>query len=230
MNNLLDDLQTSFLNKAYISKGMYSPKILVNDFQREKKVLSSILYQLNHCDHFFISVAFLTTGGVAVLREALDKLQRKNINGVIVVSQYLNFTDPAALKRLLEYTNIDLRIDTSNNFHAKCFYFQNGNESTAIIGSSNLTDNALCKNYEFNIQLSSHTDGEIVDQIKKEQQLIYARSVEVTNDFITQYQTYYDALKQSKKEMETLLPMQNGKIVPNKMQTAALQNESTRFS
>ncbi len=180
MNDLLNDLTTSFYDVDHISKGQYLPAILVNDFKREKKVLTTILEQLKTCDEFFISVAFVTTGGVAVIREALDELNRKSIKGVIIVSQYLNFTDPAALERLLAYRNIELRIDVHNSFHAKCFYFEKGEQSIVVIGSSNLTDSALCKNYEFNIKLDASINGEIIEQIKAEQQVMYERSILVS--------------------------------------------------
>jgi HKD family nuclease len=49
----------------------------------------------------------------------LKELQNREITGQILVSQYLNFTQPEALKRLLQFKNIDLRIATTGNAHAK---------------------------------------------------------------------------------------------------------------
>ncbi|KZS22509.1 hypothetical protein PE074_07765 [Wohlfahrtiimonas chitiniclastica] len=50
MNDLLNDLTTSFYDVDHISSGQYLPAILVNDFKREKKVLTTILEQLNPCN------------------------------------------------------------------------------------------------------------------------------------------------------------------------------------
>jgi HKD family nuclease len=50
----------------------------------------------------YISVAFVTTSGVATIINKLKELQSE-ITGQILVSQYLNFTQPEALKRLLQF-------------------------------------------------------------------------------------------------------------------------------
>jgi HKD family nuclease len=70
----------------------------------------------------YISVAFVTTSGVATIINKLKELQSE-ITGQILVSQYLNFTQPEALKRLLQFKNIDLRIATTGNAHAKGYIF-----------------------------------------------------------------------------------------------------------
>ncbi|KZX38017.1 DUF3427 domain-containing protein [Wohlfahrtiimonas chitiniclastica] len=224
MNDLLNDLTTSFYDVDHISSGQYLPAILVNDFKREKKVLTTILEQLKTCDEFFISVAFVTTGGVAVIREALDELNRKSIKGVIIVSQYLNFTDPAALERLLAYRNIELRIDVHNSFHAKCFYFEKGEQSIVVIGSSNLTDSALCKNYEFNIKLDASINGEIIEQIKAEQQVMYERSILVSKAIIDQYRVQYEQLRFGRNQLQQTKITSGQQIAPNAMQLKALDN------
>jgi HKD family nuclease len=40
----------------------------------------------------------LTTSGVATLINTIVELQNKNVKGKILVSQYLNFTEPKALE------------------------------------------------------------------------------------------------------------------------------------
>ena len=49
---------------------------------------------------FLYPWAFVTTEGVATLINKLKELESRGINGKIIVSQYLNFTQPEALKRL----------------------------------------------------------------------------------------------------------------------------------
>ena len=76
-------------------------------------------------EEFWFSVAFLTTSGLATLMNTLLELKNKNIKGRIVVSKYLNFTQPLALERLLNnFPNIHLRIAEVGDFHAKGYLFK----------------------------------------------------------------------------------------------------------
>ncbi len=222
---LLDSLRTGYLNSSHISDHRYRPEILINDYKNEKKVLTSILSLLHQCQEFTFSVAFLTMGGLAVLRNTLDELQLKGVKGTIIVSKYLNFTDPNALNGLLQYDNIELRIDVTSNFHAKCYTFKCNNQYSIIIGSSNLTDNALTLNYEFNIKINSLENGELTQQILQEQHKILANSILVTLDFIETYKAEYKQIRAIQKESyKKLEELNNEVIIPNSMQKEALSN------
>ncbi|MEN9639059.1 MAG: hypothetical protein RLZZ262_927, partial [Bacteroidota bacterium] len=138
MNELIQSftqsLQTGFIDKSILSNLDYQPELLVNQRSPPKKVLSSILHELEFCDQFFISVAFVTTSGVATIINKLKDLEDRGIKGEILVSQYLNFTQPEALKRLLQFENIDLRIATEGNVHAKGYIFRNKEHYNLIVG------------------------------------------------------------------------------------------------
>ena len=99
--NFKDSLLTGFIDKSLESDALYQPELLVNRKIPRKKVLSTIIKELESCETFFISVAFVTTSGVAALINTFKILDNKGVNGKILVSQYLNFTQPEALKRLL---------------------------------------------------------------------------------------------------------------------------------
>ena len=96
-------LQTGYVDKNIISDVAYQPELLVNQKNPPKKVLSTILHELENCNQFYIAVAFVTTSGVATIINKLKELEKRNIKGKILVSQYLNFTQPEALKRLLQF-------------------------------------------------------------------------------------------------------------------------------
>ena len=122
----------------------FLPKILTNNQKQQVKVLESLLSELKNCDEFFFSVAFVTNSGIACLADALMELQNRNIKGKILASQYQNFTEPRALRRLLKFPNIEVKIITADyNFHAKGYLFhrkanaeQNQEDSyNMIIGS-----------------------------------------------------------------------------------------------
>ena len=93
-------LRHSFIDKNLTSERKYQPALLVNDNKRGKKFLSNLLYELDTCDEFWISVAFVTTSGIATIINSLMGLQSRGIKGKVLVSQYLNFTQPEALKKI----------------------------------------------------------------------------------------------------------------------------------
>lgn len=223
----LDSLRTGFLNSTHNSDNRFRPEILINDFKNEKKVLTSIIHLLHQCQEFTFNVAFLTMGGLAVLRNTLDELQLKGVKGTIIVSKYLNFTDPHALRGLLKYDNIELRIDVTNNFHAKCYTFKSNNQYSIIIGSSNLTDKALTVNYEFNVKINTLENGELTQKILNEQQKIIENSIVVTSDFIAKYEIEYQQIRAIQKESNSKIQDLNNEVItPNSMQKEALVNLS----
>ena len=103
MNNeivlLRNSLETGFIDSGILSDKRYQPKFLTNNIDTGDKILTSIKNELNECTEFWFSVAFITTSGIVTLINTLEDLKAKNIKGKILVSQYLNFTQPEALKR-----------------------------------------------------------------------------------------------------------------------------------
>lgn len=159
----------------------------------EKKVLTTIDKALRNCDEFWFSVAFLTKSGVAVLINLLKELELKKINGKILVSQYQNFTQPEALRTLLKFKNIDLRIVVKGDFHAKGYIFKKGISYDLIVGSSNLTASALCSNKEWNLKVSSTDKGKLISDVIRAFNNEFASSVIVNNEFINEYEKIYMA-------------------------------------
>jgi len=132
-------LQTGFIDKTILSNISYQPELLVNKKNPPKKILSTLIHEFEICTEFFINVAFATTSGVATLINTLKELENRGIKGKILVSQFLNFTEPEALKRLAKFKNINIRIATKGNAHAKGYIFKNKEHYNLIVGSSNLT-------------------------------------------------------------------------------------------
>ena len=134
-------LREGFIDYTVEADQRYVPKILTNNKDKKRKVLDTILSQLYVCDSFLFSVAFLTKSGIACLKDAL--IQNQMATGKILASQYLNFTEPGALRELLKFPNVELRMVTEERaFHAKGYLFhrsQAGPENyTMVIGSSNM--------------------------------------------------------------------------------------------
>ncbi|WP_378954304.1 DUF3427 domain-containing protein [Pelosinus sp. sgz500959] len=220
---LPQSLITGFVDSLHPSKQEYIPQLLVNDKKNGKTILTTIDKELRSCDEFWFSVAFVTKSGVAVFINLLKELQTKNIKGKILVSQYQNFTQPEALRALLKFENIELRIVTKENFHAKGYLFKKGPGYDLIIGSSNLTANALCINKEWNLLVSSTNKGTLINNTLKEFHHEFQQAYPVTPFFIAQYEKVYTAqlsYAYKKSQFEDALAI----LEPNKMQVEALKN------
>ncbi|MHC1718938.1 MAG: DUF3427 domain-containing protein [Acidaminococcaceae bacterium] len=229
-------LETGFVNLQHIADDRYVPKILTNNRTKQTKVLDTVLYELESCDEFFFSVAFITNSGVACLIDVLKKLESKNIKGSIIASQYQNFTEPRALERLIALKNIQVKIVTDQNFHAKGYLFykkdkekQGNDEYTMIVGSSNLTQTALSENQEWNVKLKSGKDGYLLLQMLSEFNETFFNATVVNKAWIETYEKIYRNYQfgwnKAKVEVE-----QFEKINPNRMQIEALAGiESLRL-
>jgi superfamily II DNA or RNA helicase len=195
------------------------PQLLVNDYTNGKKVLTTILQELTECKAFYFGVAFVTKSGVAVLINTLKELEERKIRGKILVSQYQNFTEPEALRTLLRLPNVELRIAVAGNFHAKGYLFQKSDGYSLVIGSSNMTDKALCANKEWNLKLLAAADSPIITSTLAEFDNEFDAAERVDSTFIAAYESLYTAQKAQFVAKELIL-----RIVPNTMQTEALGN------
>lgn len=220
-----DSLQTGYVDKNILSNLDYQPELLVNQNKPPKKVLSTIIHELETCTQFFISVAFVTTSGVATIMNQLKELENRNIKGQVLVSQYLNFTQPEALRRLVKFKNIDLRIATTGNAHSKAYIFKNTDHYNLIVGSSNLTASALSTNREWNIKVAALSESGIVDKVLSEFKSDFKNGTQVTEEYIISYERMY--LKQfllNKRNEINKTNVQEALITPNSMQIEALNN------
>jgi len=229
MNNLKEifniSLQTGFVDKTIISDENFHPELLVNQKNPPKKVLLTLLKEFENCEEFYISVAFVTTSGVATIINKLIELEKRNIKGKILVSQYLNFSQPEALKRLLQFKNIDLRIAITGNAHSKGYIFKKNNHYNLIVGSSNLTAQALTTNKEWNIKVSALDNSGIVEKLLNEFHSDFEKATLVTEEFISSYKEIYQKQFLLNKSNNLEISIENQEIIsPNTMQTEALEN------
>lgn len=191
-DQLARSLNTGFIDFNEMSLLDYRPQLLLNDSKKGKKVLTNILQELNNCHEFFFSVAFVTNSGVAALINVLKELEIKGVKGKIVASQYQNFTEPKALERLIALKNLEVRIVVENNFHAKGYIFNKNDIYSLIVGSSNLTQNALSYNIEWNIKLTSLQNGSLLTETVLEFNKTFENATVVDKDWISEYQKIYD--------------------------------------
>jgi len=172
IKELQTGLETAFINSAVNSNLAYKSQFIYNDNKKGQKVFSSIEEELLRCDSFAISVAFITRGGITPLLQTLKELEKRNVPGRILTTDYLAFSDPVALDTIASLSNIELRMyqteRAGNGFHTKGYIFQKSEEYRFIIGSSNLTQDALTRNMEWNTKLVSTNQGEMAKSVLNE--------------------------------------------------------------
>lgn len=219
MDKLSDSVYTSLVNKNHISQKDLRLKLLYNDYQNNMKLSYELEHLLAECESFYFSVAFVSESGLATLKEKLFFLQKRGIKGKIITSTYLGFNSPKVFRELLKFKNVEVRIfDEEIGFHPKGYIFKNNNLYKMIVGSSNLTQNALSTNQEWNIFLTSNQNGEIVEQIRNEFDNQWEKSITLTESWIDEYEKYYIEPSKIRK------PLRNKGIKPNYMQRKALNS------
>ena len=195
---------------------------IYNSPESEQKVITTISKNLESCDSFDFSVAFISMSGVTALLQELRRFNTGNRRGRILTTDYLNFNDPEALRKLLDFDGIDVRVYTKENFHTKAYMFTNDGKTTALVGSSNLTAGALCQNKEWNLLVSSN-EVSLLGEIQNEFESMWKESEYLTEEWIIDYIPRFEKSKKHHDEEKMELSL-NKAPKPNLMQRDALKN------
>lgn len=86
-------MATAYIDSTINSNLAYRPEFVSNDYRQGKKVLVSIDKELNNCDEFCISVAFIKMSGITPLLMTLKELERKGIPGNAEVCEQISAED-----------------------------------------------------------------------------------------------------------------------------------------
>lgn len=227
-NDLVRSLQTSFIDQTIESSVDLRTNLLVNT--GNENVFQFLKAALKDCDEFCFSIAFVTKSGLAPLLQVLKDLEAKEVKGRIITSDYLTFTEPDAIEKLMSFSNLDIRIFTGGNLHAKGYIFKNQNIYEVIIGSSNLTQQALFKNQEWNIRLSSLYQGEFLKKVQHEFELLWEQAIFPDVEWMKDYRQRYQQKQSQKLDIQSLVAEDGlkysiqDKLEPNTMQQEALSS------
>ena len=197
-----------------------------------KTVRDVIIGELKDCSEMFMSVAFITSGGLVPFLGYLKEMERKHIKGRILTTDYLLFSDPRALDLLNSLSNLEVRMYRTQSsgvgFHTKGYLFHHDNGDLKIlVGSSNLTQNAMSKNYEWNTMLASRSDAQYARDMETEFNDIWSSSV-CYSDCRDEYRREYSAKSSDRallKKLASTLDLSVSKVVePNAMQRLFSEN------
>jgi len=224
-------LETAFIDGSVASDVSYRPQFVSNDYKAGKKVLSSIEDELLACNEFKISVAFITLNGIEPLLQTFRELERRGIKGEILTTNYLCFSDPRAIKKLHELSNITIKMynvdEADSGFHTKGYIFKRDEIYRIIIGSSNMTQYALTTNKEWNTRLVSTENGELAKNVLDEFYELW--NSEYSYDYDEFYEKYKEQYKIVKKQQqiarqEQVTSLEKYRLKPNSMQVGFISN------
>ena len=231
LKQLKSGLNTAFINYTCDSNLAYRPEFISNDYQNGKKVLSSLEYELLHCDAFSISVAFIKMSGIEPLLQIFKQLENRGVPGRILTTDYLTFSEPEAFDKLNSLNNIKLKMYQTegqrDGFHTKGYIFKDGKIYRIIVGSSNLTSSAITINQEWNTKLVSSEEGSIAKDIVSEFDRLWNsdRALDY-NEFIADYRVRYKIKKEQQKlaKESEVISIEKYKLEPNSMQVKFIEN------
>ena len=231
INELQLGLETAYIDGSVASDSFYCPQFVLNNYKSGKKVLSSIEDELLRCDKFQISVAFITMSGITPLLQTFKDLEKKNIPGEILTTNYLNFSEPKALEKLNGLSNITLKMydvqEADEGFHTKGYIFKTDEVYRIIIGSSNITSAALTSNHEWNTKLVSTKQGKIAKEIVDEFNRLWNSSYALDfNEFYDNYKEQYEIIKHQRDiaRIDNIVSLEKYKLKPNSMQIGFITN------
>lgn len=140
-------------------------ELLING-HHDLKVGPEIRRELASADRVDLLCSFLKWNGFRVLEEALTGFLARRPGGLrVITTTYIGATDRRALDALVELgARAKVSYDTSQTrLHAKAWLFHRRSElSTAYIGSSNLSAQALQDGLEWNVRVASVDNGPIL--------------------------------------------------------------------
>ncbi|MFA6755835.1 MAG: DUF3427 domain-containing protein, partial [Bacilli bacterium] len=220
----------AFIDKALSCNQDCVPSFLYNDYKSGHKVLCELEREIRSCDEFWISVSFIRWSGINILLHALDFAKNKGIKGKILTTDYLLYSDPKALVYILKnYPNIELKMfrteENKQGFHTKGYIFKKGNQYDIIIGSSNISQEALTKNEEWNTKNITTKDGQYFDETLNAFDNVWKKSISMA-EWIGTYSRIYEENEKKKITISSVVKnvVNNEILKPNEMQVSFINN------
>jgi len=203
-------------------------ELIINEKTKFRNFFVYLKQELLNCKKFYFIVSFIRYSGIQLLISTLDELEKQGIQGEIITSVYLNITDSKALRKLLSYKNIKVKIynNSSESFHTKAYLFEKEKYHSVVIGSSNISQSALYSAEEWNVKLTDSSFfniyGKSLNQFEK---LWHSNeAIELTQDFIDEYEKYKKSVNvQNTFDYRKTKIEQENEFVPNSMQKRVLQ-------
>ena len=197
--------------------------------------LPKLIFAINNAKKIDIAVAFVRETGMRLLIPSLREALERGANIRILTCDYLQITDPGALRYLLllkepanqqQGANVKIFESKHKSFHMKAYIFTQDDQhkSCAFIGSSNITKSALTTGLEWNLRVDQAENPQRFKEICHQFESIFEhkQSVELTHAWVAHYQQHY---KEPNLRTAAVVPgadEQEKPATPNDIQLEAL--------
>lgn len=226
---IAEGARTALSDRRHPSSEHFRPRFVSNNHSLGKKVSATIERELAKCSSFDFSVAFITQSGIEGLMQVLQELEIAGVPGRILTTDYLAFSEPRALERLNRLSNVEVRMfpvqaeGQSQGFHTKgyLFHYPDG-LSKILVGSANLTASALNVNHEWNLQVASTENGELLKDIQNEFDDLWSKSISL-DEYIETYRRMYED-KRKVLAQQPIITFEQASLEPNSMQISFVGN------
>lgn len=208
-------------------------KLITNDHTTYNYMIDQLKNELLTCDSFDIIVSFIRGSGLNMLVNTLNILRDLGVKGRIITSTYMNVTQPEALRKLMEYENIDVKVYQSSklddSFHTKAYLFHRMNSmSSVIIGSSNITKAALKTGEEWNIRTYEKASDSVYVKTQARYDMLWEsdKVVELNESLISKYENFIEVNKVLRPISQSfnINKTDDNVFKPNSMQKEAIKN------
>lgn len=163
--------------------------------------LPKLCQAINRANRIDMAVAFIKTTGLNLLfKDMINALERISHPSKlrILTSDYLDITDPEALRKLLllQDQGAEVRVYQSqgSSFHMKAYLFAGVDESDghwgkAFIGSSNLSRQALQDGLEWNYEVSFPPDTGYLEAVSRFEELFaHVKTQPLSDAWVDEYE------------------------------------------
>lgn len=162
-----------------------------------ENIIHKIITGIENASTIYILTAFVMKSGVELLKPHLEKAAKRGADIKICTGDYLYITQPEGLEQLIDINNeLEVRMWRSNgiSFHPKAYIFQNDNDGTFIIGSSNLSRSALTTGVEWNLAMKESAEPSTFQEAMEQFIHIFhhEQTIPVNRETIKTYQANYE--------------------------------------
>lgn len=134
-----------------------SQSTLLTRARKDPSLSHELSAEIATADQIDILAAFITVGGVRVLRDALDEAVARGARVRVLTTVFTGTTEVEAVEALARLANAEVRISFDvrrTRLHAKAWLFRRRTGlHTAYVGSANLTSTALGSGHEWMVKV-----------------------------------------------------------------------------
>lgn len=140
--------------------------LLTNAGGKEPSLGTELKKELVSADRVDLLCAFIKTAGLNIIEKELKELKQRGIRIRVLTTTYIGATEKKALDRLVNEFGAEVKVNyelQSTRLHAKAWlFYRESGFTTAYVGSSNLSKQALVDGKEWNVRLGVQTAPQLL--------------------------------------------------------------------